>query len=371
MLAELSGFTLSRTVPDHVLSGLLSGAFKIYGGVVRDDAGRIVAHLVNSNVPNLALSSFSSPIGTALSAVNTLQLQSLNNAVAEVMRISQATMAISGLGLAISTAGFLFLNAKLTKIDSALQEIAKDVKAVRSILELQERGRLITALKALRESSKIQDASVKKSMLINSRQTLGEIHESYKIRLLNEQSEFEFTTVEEYFSITALGNAICSAELGMLNTAKDDLQESFTVWKNASRSFFESQVLTEYPERFLSRRYAEFVTSRDIIGWMDFALTEKRGIDNLDDLRNRVSSMSIDIGLFSKVSTEETINFGVARKLVARKQVLQGYIEQLKYLTDKSIRPSELSDYIQTLSSEDQVEGCYLFLSNEFATKAA
>ena len=66
MLAELSGFTLSRTVPDHVLSGLLSGAFKIYGGVVRDDAGRMVAHLVNSNVPNLALSSFSSPIGTAL-----------------------------------------------------------------------------------------------------------------------------------------------------------------------------------------------------------------------------------------------------------------------------------------------------------------
>ena len=57
--------------------------------------------------------------------MNTLQLQSLNNAVAEVMRISQATMAISGLGLAISTAGFLFLNAKLTKIDSALQEIAK------------------------------------------------------------------------------------------------------------------------------------------------------------------------------------------------------------------------------------------------------
>lgn len=77
--------------------------------------------------------------------------------------------------------------------------------------------------------------------------------------------------------------------------------------------------------------------------------------------------MSIDIGLFSKVSKEETINFGVARKLVARKQVLQGYIEQLKYLTDTSIRPSELSEYIQTLSLEEQVEGCYLFLSNELA----
>ena len=34
MLEELAGFTLSRTIPDNVLSVVLSGAYKIYGGVV-------------------------------------------------------------------------------------------------------------------------------------------------------------------------------------------------------------------------------------------------------------------------------------------------------------------------------------------------
>ena len=59
MLSELAGFTLSRTIPDNILSGVLSGAYKIYGGVVRDNSSQILAHLMNS--------------GNISSLINTLQ----------------------------------------------------------------------------------------------------------------------------------------------------------------------------------------------------------------------------------------------------------------------------------------------------------
>ena len=47
MVSELAGFTLTRAIPDSVLTGVLSGSYKIFGGVVRNDAGQIVAHLGN------------------------------------------------------------------------------------------------------------------------------------------------------------------------------------------------------------------------------------------------------------------------------------------------------------------------------------
>lgn len=39
------GLVVSRVVPPEALSGLLSGTLSLHGGVVRDTAGRIVAHL--------------------------------------------------------------------------------------------------------------------------------------------------------------------------------------------------------------------------------------------------------------------------------------------------------------------------------------
>ena len=365
MISELAGFTLSRSIPDGVLSGVLSGAYQVYGGVVRDNGGRIVAHLVNSNVPSAALSAFTSPVNTVLSGINTMQLRSLSNAVGEVMAASQATMAISGLSLAVSATSFLVLNAKLNKIDEYLQVIAKDVKAIRAILEVQERGRLITALKTLRELAHITDESVRKQMLINSRQTLGELHEQYKIMLLDEKSEFDYASTEEYFTITALGNAMCSAELGMLKHAREDLEESLHIWKKAAKRFVHDEVLTEEPERFLTKRYTPYVKSLDVISWMDFASDEPVGIEQLDNLRDKVSGFSFSYS--KKIDQEEEIKLGVARKLVARDKVLEGYLGQFEYLNQIGARPSELDAYVAQLDPADQVEGCYLFLEKSAA----
>lgn len=36
MVSELAEFTLTRAIPDSVLTGVLSGSYKVFGGVVRN-----------------------------------------------------------------------------------------------------------------------------------------------------------------------------------------------------------------------------------------------------------------------------------------------------------------------------------------------
>ena len=74
MISELAGFTLSRAIPDNVMMGIITGAYKVYGGVVRNDSGQIVAHLVNAATSSNLLSLVSSPVSMVLSGVNTYQL---------------------------------------------------------------------------------------------------------------------------------------------------------------------------------------------------------------------------------------------------------------------------------------------------------
>lgn len=120
MITELAGFTLARVIPDSVLTGVLSGSYKIFGGVVRDKSGQIVAHLVNAGNPANVLSTLLSPVNTAFSGLNTYQLYRIGADAQKLIGLAQTSMVISGLTLAVSSAGFLFLNNKINKIDKKL-----------------------------------------------------------------------------------------------------------------------------------------------------------------------------------------------------------------------------------------------------------
>ena len=89
MITELAGFTLARTIPDNVLVGVLSGSYKIFGGVVRNSSGQIIAHLVNNGSSLNMLSAFSSPINTAFSGLNTFQLYRIGSNVGELLNLAK------------------------------------------------------------------------------------------------------------------------------------------------------------------------------------------------------------------------------------------------------------------------------------------
>ena len=151
MLAQVLGFTLTRTIPTTVLFGVLTGAYQVYGGGVRNNRSQIAAHLINGVNP---LDS-ASPVNAVVDAINTYQLHRICRDVADVKQavdvlgenvntlmtatnhlvgLATGTMILSGLTLAVSTAGFAFLNRKLNKIDEKLQELLKDVKEIKDFL---------------------------------------------------------------------------------------------------------------------------------------------------------------------------------------------------------------------------------------------
>jgi hypothetical protein len=363
MISELAGFTLTRFIPDSVLAGVLSGSYKIFGGVVRNDAGQIVAHLVNAANPANVLSTFLSPVNTAFSGLNTYQLYRVGADINRLLGLVQVSMVMSGLTLAVSSAGFLFLSNKINKIDKKLEEIAVDIKSIRRFLELQERARLISALKVIRELNQIEDASTKTQMLINSRQTLGEIHEKYKALLIQDTCVKELMPVEEYFTITAIGHSLCSAELGMYEQATNDLLESQLTWRAATKSFVREKVIGKDPQRFLTKKYVSHIKSEEIASWMDFAEDTDIGFDRLDQLRDM--SPKIDINIFNSIEKEEAIAINVARKLVQRDRVLQGYVDQYGYFSSLKKKPSEIQQYFDTLSQDDKLNEFYVFLSND------
>lgn len=369
MISELAGFTLARTIPDSVLAGVLSGTYKIFGGVVRNDSGQIVAHLVNSGGPASLLSTFVSPINMAFSGLNTYQLYRIGTDVQQLVGLAQASMVISGLTLAVSSAGFLFLNNKINNVEKKLEEMAIDLKFIKQFLQLQERARLISALKVVKELNQIGDDSTKVQMLINSRQVLGEIHEKYKYLLIEDKAAAEFMPVEEYFTVTAIGHALCSAELGLYDQAREDLLESHLIWKDAARAFVREKVLGKEPQRLLAKKYVSHVKTEEIAGWMDFAEDRELGIDRIDELRDM--SPRVDINIRNSISNEESIIINVARKLVQRDRVLQGYVDQYKYFSSLKLRPSEVQKYFDGLPEESKINECYVFLLNETVATVA
>lgn len=399
MLAELAGFTLSRSIPDNLMLGVLAGVNKVYGGVIRNEQGQILAHLANSATPSSILSAFTSPLNTILSGVNTYQLHRVGTDVsligAEVGRIStevghistevgyigtnvtqllqlaQASMLLSGLTLAVSSAGFLFLSNKISKIDQRLQQVASDVKYIKSFLELQERARLIAALKVIRELNKVEDSSAKLQMLISSRQTIGEIHEKYKSLLTDSSNEYSFMAAEEYFTITAIGHSLCSAELDMYDQAVNDLHDAQNTWQNASRAFVKNHVINNNAQRFLTKDYVKYISSAEVIEWVDFAEASTDGIVILDRLRGLPQKMNFGLSMrngisFSGINDEERLNLEVSRKVIARNKVLQGYIDQLKYLSQIKQKPSVVQNFIDSIPEHNSIEGCHLFIANTY-----
>ncbi len=369
MLSELAGFTLTRTIPDNVLMGIMSGAYRVYGGVVRNNSGQIIAHLANTAIPiNLATSL---PIvNSVISGLNTVQLSRIGANVSQLLTLAKGTMVLSGLTLGVSAAGFLFLNHKLKKVDARLKEISKDVKKIREFLELQERARLSTALKTLRSIDEGVDIGVREKLLVNAKQTLSEIHEKYRELLIEANNVQEALPVEEYYTVTALGHALCAAELDMYEHAYEDLKDAHDVWNASLRRISEDLVLKGEPERFMYDRYVDHVKTDELVDWMDFASSSNNGIGWVDDLRRKITWKPKMSTFTKKIDLDEQIQIELMRKVVAREKIIEGYVTQYKYFSDIKQRPSTVQQYFESLPKESGVEECFVLISDEILRAA-
>jgi hypothetical protein len=349
----------------------MTGAYKICGGVIRDNSGQIVAHLINGFNPLNILT----PVKTVLESVNTLQLYKLGKDMKElkesvaaleaatsgILALAKGTMLLSGLTLAVSSANFVFLNNKLGKIDAKLNALAKDVKTIHTFLMAKEKAALTTALKTLSGIEPGLDDDTRKLLLVNARQTLGEIHQCYRDQLLKVSTIEEVIPIEEYYSITALGHTMCSAELDMRNNAVSDLDDAYETWLTASRRISTDMILRKDPERLLFSVYSAQVRTDEIIDWMDFANGVDKGIEWVDELRRDMTPVRLPQLMLNK---RDAIELEIIRKFCARNRIYAGYTSQYRYLKSNMLRPSEAQEYFNTLKDDDRVEDCHLLIAN-------
>ena len=113
MIESFIGLNVARSLPPEIVTGLITGQYKLHGGVIRwatntDFAGQIVRHLIPVAQQSIG-ASLLAPVTGVLGAVNTFQLHKLSGqvdalttATQQVLQIATNTMALSGLNLAVT-----------------------------------------------------------------------------------------------------------------------------------------------------------------------------------------------------------------------------------------------------------------------------
>lgn len=408
MTSTVLEWTVQRALPSDTLQGILSGAYQVYGGVIRrtpgtPGAGQIVRHLIFPAGAQLTDTLIPSPVGGILNVANYYQLRQLGGqmmglqmATQQVLALASTTMLLSGLNLAVSAVGFAVIVHKLNKLEGKLQELQKEVQAIRNLLELKERSELKAALRDLLNIVDISNPDHRHTMLFNSKNVLAPINLKYKELLAEADTPEVAMAYEEYFCLTALAHARCVAELGMLQMARRDLLETKEFWHAQARRIATDLLLGEHPERFLFSDFAQEVPATTLAGWLDFAYGEEKGYGWIDELRSKTKSwyppeksdkpgskggwnLSLpktappSLSQISRVisrpaprqniltlSTERETIIPAFSKLVARSEVIEGYQAQYELFEEFGIIPSTFEKQMQQLPADQAVEGFYI-----------
>jgi len=384
MLDTLPGLILERTIPPDVIGGLMSGQYKIYGGVVRwaastENAGQIVRHLI----PVSSTSDVASYLNIYQLQQLSGQVSNLTQATQHILQIANYTMVLSGLSLAVSAIGFFYLNKKLSNLEIKLTEIQNTVYEIRALLEISERAELRAALRDLMKIDDSASYENRHTILHNTRLSLARINEKYRELLSGANTIDSAMAYEELFSLTALTQCRCTAELGMLDIAHQEIKEMRDFWKKEAVRITNQCFLGSQPERFISKDFAKDIPIAMLAEWLDFANQEEKGYFWIDELRAKTDSWYLAnerpdkpskrlFGLFSNDNTSiDELNrqrkdvVPSIQKIVARDKVFEGHVAQYEFMKKYTIKPSELERRTAAIAQSSSIEG-YLILRPEF-----
>lgn len=139
---------LLRSLPDipEVLAKLKSGEYRLWGGVVRHAAGtkkggQIVGHLLVPGDSSQAQESLQKLQATLEKGLGSLQggIDHLQQNINVLQGLQVANLALSGLNLAVTAAGFVIVCKKLNNISNQIQaQSHKIAKTLQIVGEIQE-----------------------------------------------------------------------------------------------------------------------------------------------------------------------------------------------------------------------------------------
>lgn len=386
MLSSL-GLVVAREIPASLLPGLISRAYSVHGGVIRDGVGRIVCHLVTGGATS-TLASLIPGAGLVGSVVNAGQIyavgrdvkavqktvntvldvtkanaaliQQVQESVGSVLSVSMANTALSGLGLVTSVAGFAYLSHRLNQVDAKLAQLEKQIKELRHLIQSQQKAQLHTAIDCLRQSELTTDDRLRHELLMQSKSNFTTLAHYYKELWSNASEIHEVDGVDEYFTLAFTGAALATSELGMADVAYSELSRHYDDWKALARRHCSTQMLREDPQRLMKASWVKDLPTRELIETLDFVHDTQRGIDWIDELRGQTTSMadkarsSIPRPFQRFVTvTDEKPGIDFARRLRARDDVLNTNVVHFDFLRDKKISANHFANEVKGVLSQN------------------
>jgi len=420
MLESLLGMTVARSIPLEVIGGLLTNQYTLNGGVIRwaaetEKAGQIIRHLIPVSQSPVNF------IADGIGAYNAYQLHkisgqisSLSTLTQQVLNIATGTMILSGLNLAVSAVGFLYLSNKINKLESEIKEslskmennltqhlkqIGRGVEDIRKILERKERAELLASLDELNLMADFKHQD-RMAMSGNARFTLRRLLNEYTELFMNEDIPEIALAYEEYFCVTAIAHSRCYAELRELSIAKKELSKAYSIWKPKSQKIAQSLLSRTKSERLLIDKPFSSVPMETLIGWLDFAHDQNKGFSWVNELRDGLSAsfntLKSKLNSISINSTRRVENIFIEKllvplvkfheieshilvhelpnhkwvtdslqKLVYRNNVIEGYLNQYELLEKQNMTPSELNNLISDIQLSETVNGFIILEPNE------
>ena len=113
----MENISVSFEMPSYIRKGLEAGSFERYGGVIRDNSGQVVHHLVETGLES------------APELINVAQEMKLLNLVQGL------SLATNMLSLGVMTVGFAVLNHKMNLMNKKLDSIKNDLKRIETKID--------------------------------------------------------------------------------------------------------------------------------------------------------------------------------------------------------------------------------------------
>lgn len=171
MIGAAAGQIFLRTVPEHLVHGVDSGAYRVFGSVIRDVAtGKGVGFLQEAApLASMALNGASlGPAGAAAEGALGVAQVAQNEAIrVGVERLEQAVGVLQGLGVAnlalgatgigVSVAGFAVMSAKIDGVKRAVHGLADQIESISAKIDALQQDAIDVDLAELKSLSKSFD----------------------------------------------------------------------------------------------------------------------------------------------------------------------------------------------------------------------
>ena len=355
MLTEL-GLTVARQIPLDMIGGLLSGAYSLHGGVIRNGAGQIVAHLATlggsslvSLVPGLAV--ISSAISNGQLLMLARDVKELQSAVSSVLNVATTSAALSGLGLVVSIAGFAYLSKRFQQIETLLLDV-KDLIETRNLADLK------AAMGCMKDAEAVDSIGHdnRRSLLLSAQKNFSTLAHLYGDLWRKVESPKQIQALEGFYTLAFTGASIANSELGMYDVAVRQFDEHLAQWKDTARNQINQQVIKKDPARLQSVA-ADVLSTAELINLLDFANGTKRGINWLDDFRPKPSTswMPQVPKLSVPWDTVDQSMITTAKQWERKNSILDSHKAHLEFLSKRKLSVSQFSNALTTEAKNQKI----------------